>query len=121
MNLLKLDRAPDGYRLRGADGPALFRAPDGVAEVGIRPEALRLAPDGIPARVLLAEYLGADTDARLRGRRPAHPRPHARAGARSHPAPRCISLSTRPTCICSAASGQAIAAVASPLQQETTP
>ena len=29
--------------------------------VGVRPEAVRLSPDGVPAEIVAAEYLGADT------------------------------------------------------------
>jgi sn-glycerol 3-phosphate transport system ATP-binding protein len=56
MNLLAL--APDGS-LPGCGvslGP-----PGGAILAGIRPEALRLAETGLAARVVHAEYLGADT------------------------------------------------------------
>ena len=47
--------------VRGTDGPVLVASQAGDALAGIRPEALRLAEAGIPATVLHAEYLGADT------------------------------------------------------------
>ncbi len=61
MNLLELEPGPDGYRLRGADMPCFVRTPAAPASAGLRPEALRPAAAGIPARVVLAEYLGAET------------------------------------------------------------
>ncbi len=39
----------------------LMRLPGESAEIGLRPEALHLAESGIAARVIHAEYLGADT------------------------------------------------------------
>jgi sn-glycerol 3-phosphate transport system ATP-binding protein len=61
MNLFALDRLGAGMVVRGTDGPIL--AQPSVRDVlgGIRPESLRFAEQGIPARVELAEYLGADT------------------------------------------------------------
>jgi sn-glycerol 3-phosphate transport system ATP-binding protein len=53
MNLLPI---ADG-RVRGTD----FAVPANHGLLGIRPEALRLADAGMPARVISAEYLGADT------------------------------------------------------------
>jgi sn-glycerol 3-phosphate transport system ATP-binding protein len=58
MNLLPLGQ--DGA-VRGSQGPVLARFGNGALLAGIRPEALRLADAGIPATVLHAEYLGADT------------------------------------------------------------
>ena len=53
MNLLPI---ADG-KIRGTD----FAVPGAGGLLGIRPEALRLAETGMPARVISAEYLGADT------------------------------------------------------------
>ncbi len=53
MNLLVLD----GGRIRGTD----FVVPGAAGLLGIRPEALRIGEAGLPARVISAEYLGADT------------------------------------------------------------
>jgi ABC-type sugar transport system ATPase subunit len=39
----------------------LFSLPGETAVVGVRPENLRLAETGLAARVVHAEYLGADT------------------------------------------------------------
>jgi sn-glycerol 3-phosphate transport system ATP-binding protein len=41
--------------------PPMNLLQDGATLRGIRPEALRLAASGLPARVISAEYLGADT------------------------------------------------------------
>ena len=53
MNLLALE----GDRIRGTD----FIVPGAGGLLGIRPEALRVSDAGLPARVISAEYLGADT------------------------------------------------------------
>jgi sn-glycerol 3-phosphate transport system ATP-binding protein len=53
MNLLTLD----GNRVRGTD----FVVPGAGGTLGVRPEALRLGETGLPAQVISAEYLGADT------------------------------------------------------------
>jgi ABC-type sugar transport system ATPase subunit len=61
MNLFPLQRRDKGMVLRGTDGPVLAPPTGAEAIGGIRPESLRLAERGIPARVMHAEYLGADT------------------------------------------------------------
>jgi sn-glycerol 3-phosphate transport system ATP-binding protein len=61
MNLLPLERRGRGLVVRGTDGPVLSAAAAQAATGGIRPEHLRLADQGIPATVVHAEYLGADT------------------------------------------------------------
>jgi sn-glycerol 3-phosphate transport system ATP-binding protein len=61
MNLLPLERSGTGMVIRGTDGPVLCGATDIPAVAGIRPEAFSLAETGIPARVVVAEYLGAET------------------------------------------------------------
>jgi sn-glycerol 3-phosphate transport system ATP-binding protein len=61
MNLFPLSRNGGGLVIAGSDGPVLAPPVAELALGGIRPEALRLAESGIAARVLDAEYLGADT------------------------------------------------------------
>jgi sn-glycerol 3-phosphate transport system ATP-binding protein len=61
MNLFPLDRAANGLVVRGTALPVVSPTVGGELIGGIRPESLRLAERGIPARVELAEYLGADT------------------------------------------------------------
>jgi sn-glycerol 3-phosphate transport system ATP-binding protein len=61
MNLLALVPGAEGMVARGTEGPTLAPPLEGEIILGIRPEALRLAEAGIAARVLHAEYLGADT------------------------------------------------------------
>jgi sn-glycerol 3-phosphate transport system ATP-binding protein len=58
MNLLAL--SPDGT-VAGTAGPRLGPASSHALLAGIRPEALRLSESGLPAVVLHAEYMGADT------------------------------------------------------------
>ena len=53
MNLLPVDAGV----LRGTD----IAVPIGAGLFGLRPEALRIAESGLPATVISAEYLGADT------------------------------------------------------------
>ena len=61
MNLFPLVPNGTGLAIAGTDGPTLAGPIAGPALGGIRPEHLRLADTGIPARVIDAEYLGADT------------------------------------------------------------
>jgi sn-glycerol 3-phosphate transport system ATP-binding protein len=65
MNLFPLVQHADGWAIAGSEGPVLAGPMSLPAEGGIlggiRPEDLRLAETGIAARVLHAEYLGADT------------------------------------------------------------
>jgi sn-glycerol 3-phosphate transport system ATP-binding protein len=61
MNLFPLTRHGAGMAIAGSDGPVLAPPAPEPALGGIRPEDLRLADAGIPARVVHAEYLGADT------------------------------------------------------------
>ena len=61
MNLFPLERHGAGMVVRGTEGPILAPPSGGELLGGIRPESLRFAEQGIPARVELAEYLGADT------------------------------------------------------------
>lgn len=61
MNLFPLERCVIGIMIFGTEGPVLSRAPIDAATGGIRPEDFHLADTGIAARVVHAEYLGADT------------------------------------------------------------
>ena len=61
MNLFPLSHNGSGLVIAGSDGPVLAPHVDAPALGGIRPEDLYLTETGIPARVLDAEYLGADT------------------------------------------------------------
>ncbi len=61
MNLFPLERRGAGMVVRGTEGPILAPPSGGELLGGIRPESLRFVEQGIPARVELAEYLGADT------------------------------------------------------------
>ncbi len=61
MNLMALERRGAALVPRGLDAPALAPAASEAALAGLRPEALRLVARGLPARVLHAEFLGADT------------------------------------------------------------
>ena len=56
MNILPLS----AVSLAGLAHPPPGHAPERLA-IGIRPEAVRLDHSGVPARVVAAEYLGADT------------------------------------------------------------
>jgi sn-glycerol 3-phosphate transport system ATP-binding protein len=58
MNLLPLDR---NGAVRGTAGPMVAPGLGGECLLGVRPECLRLAESGLPARVVHAEFLGADT------------------------------------------------------------
>ncbi len=61
MNLFPLVPGAGGMVVRGTAGPPLALPLPTQSLAGIRPESLRLAETGIPATVLHAEYLGADT------------------------------------------------------------
>jgi multiple sugar transport system ATP-binding protein len=67
MNLLPGQVADGGFR---AEGGALLPLPQGasdrVATYGIRPEHLQLAEDGIPARIVIVEPTGSETQVGLR-------------------------------------------------------
>jgi len=58
MNLLPLAPHDNGLVVEGTQGPVVAQR---GATAGIRPEALALAEHGLPATVVHAEYLGADT------------------------------------------------------------
>ncbi|HET6238615.1 MAG TPA: ABC transporter ATP-binding protein [Acetobacteraceae bacterium] len=61
MNLFPLSPNGSGLVITGSEGPVLAPYVDAPVLGGIRPENLRLTDTGIAARVLDAEYLGADT------------------------------------------------------------
>jgi multiple sugar transport system ATP-binding protein len=67
MNLLPGEAGEGGFR---AQGGALLPLPPGassrVATYGIRPEHLLLADDGIPAKIMLVEPTGSETQVSLR-------------------------------------------------------
>jgi multiple sugar transport system ATP-binding protein len=67
MNLLPGEVADGGFR---AQGGALLPLPPGasprVATYGIRPEHLVLAEDGIPAKIVIVEPTGSETQVSLR-------------------------------------------------------
>jgi sn-glycerol 3-phosphate transport system ATP-binding protein len=60
MNLLELADDPRGAVVRGADRPVL-RGQGKELLLGIRPEHIAIAGDGMPAELVAADYLGADT------------------------------------------------------------
>jgi len=62
MNIVPLEAADGGLRLKGTNGPIVTDAPfQGPVVLGVRPEHVRLAERGVPARVETVEYFGADT------------------------------------------------------------
>jgi sn-glycerol 3-phosphate transport system ATP-binding protein len=61
MNLLPLERSGGGMVISGTDGPVLCDRLETPCVGGLRPEALMLADAGIAARVVVAEYFGAET------------------------------------------------------------
>jgi multiple sugar transport system ATP-binding protein len=67
MNLLAGEVAEGGFR---AQGGALLPLPPGasprVATYGIRPEHLMLAEDGVPAKIVIVEPTGSETQVSLR-------------------------------------------------------
>jgi sn-glycerol 3-phosphate transport system ATP-binding protein len=59
MNVLSAKHAAGAGPWATASAPAGRKVED--LAVGVRPEGVRLSPDGVSARVIAAEYLGADT------------------------------------------------------------
>jgi sn-glycerol 3-phosphate transport system ATP-binding protein len=59
MNVLSAKHLADAGSWATASAPAGHKVEELAA--GVRPEGVRLAPDGVEARVVAAEYLGADT------------------------------------------------------------
>ena len=58
MNLLPLAPGPGGLCVQGTAGPVLAQS---GSVAGLRPEELSVGDNGLPAQVVHAEYLGADT------------------------------------------------------------
>ena len=62
MNLLELADGPRGAAIAGSDGTAVLHGNGAGLKLGVRPEDIRLSQTaGVPARLVNAEYLGADT------------------------------------------------------------
>jgi sn-glycerol 3-phosphate transport system ATP-binding protein len=62
MNLLDLVDAAGGAAIAGAGGSAVLQGGGAGLKLGVRPEDIRLSESaGVPARLVNAEYLGADT------------------------------------------------------------
>ncbi|MGG5807667.1 ABC transporter ATP-binding protein [Falsiroseomonas sp. CW058] len=62
MSLLRLVPGRDGAEVAGAPGMAVAPAAAAGALLGIRPEEVALSDaDGLPARLIAAEFLGAET------------------------------------------------------------
>jgi len=62
MNLLELSNGPHGAVITGADGICVLSEPGAGLQLGIRPEDIKLSNDeGLPAELVAADYLGADT------------------------------------------------------------
>jgi len=62
MSLLRLEAGAGGAVVRGTDGPRAAPAEAAGAILGVRPEEITPTDgEGLPARVLAAEFLGAET------------------------------------------------------------
>jgi sn-glycerol 3-phosphate transport system ATP-binding protein len=62
MNVVALSEARGGAVIAGTEGPPVLPGAGEGLLLGIRPEHVRLSDSfGVPASVLAAEYLGADT------------------------------------------------------------
>ncbi len=62
MNLLDLADGAAGAAIPGGDGRAVLTGSGAGLKLGVRPEDIRMvASGGVPARLVNAEYLGADT------------------------------------------------------------
>jgi len=68
MNLLRLADGPGGATIEGSEGPAVLEGQGRGLILGLRPEHVEIAPReeaaerrAIPAKLLWADYLGADT------------------------------------------------------------
>lgn len=62
MNLLELVDGAGGAAIAGGDGRAVVQGGGAGLKLGVRPEDIRLSDTGgVPARLVNAEYLGADT------------------------------------------------------------
>ena len=62
MNLLALEKGPDGAVIAGTEGPAVLPSDCAKGKLGLRPEHIALALDhGLRASVEAIEYLGGDS------------------------------------------------------------
>jgi sn-glycerol 3-phosphate transport system ATP-binding protein len=62
MNILELVDGPGGAVVAGTDGPPVLAGSGNGVLLGVRPEHVSLSDHfGLPATVVAAEYLGADT------------------------------------------------------------
>jgi sn-glycerol 3-phosphate transport system ATP-binding protein len=62
MNLLDLERGPEGAVIAGTEGPVVLPAEFAHGKLGIRPEHIELDfSRGVPAMVESVEYLGGDS------------------------------------------------------------
>ncbi len=61
MNLLDLEDGPGGAVIAGQSGPAVASGSGSGLQIGIRPEHIVLRDEGHDARVVNAEYFGADS------------------------------------------------------------
>jgi sn-glycerol 3-phosphate transport system ATP-binding protein len=61
MNLLDLNDGAGGAAIAGAEGSAVLQGSGAGLKLGVRPEDIRPGTAGVPARLVNAEYLGADT------------------------------------------------------------
>lgn len=61
MNLLSLSDGPNGRTIEGAESHPVLKTHSPRQLLGIRPEDIRIAQTGVPAELLSADYLGADS------------------------------------------------------------
>ena len=62
MNLLELEKRPEGLAVAGEEGPPLIEGVDEDLLLGIRPEHVQVSRSGgLKAKVVNLEFLGADT------------------------------------------------------------
>ena len=62
MNLLTLTDGPNGAVIEGSDHDGILAGPGDGLVFGIRPEHITVSDDrGVPAELIAADYLGADT------------------------------------------------------------
>lgn len=61
MNLLTLTDSPNGGVLEGAESHISWKRCDAGQVLGVRPEDIRVSDSGVPAELISADYLGADS------------------------------------------------------------
>ncbi len=61
MNILELDDGPRGAVLKGAEQHPVIDGHGAAFKMGIRPEEITISENGVPARLVAADYLGADS------------------------------------------------------------